>query len=88
VPTEDVLPESELRLRVKQRIREGRLPVTLVTLINGGCGAGQACPVCDEPVKRDKVEYAIVDPCNVNHLIFHFACYVIWQRECARRSRG
>ena len=87
--TEAVLPESELRMRVQQRIKEGRLPVAIVRLVNAGAGAaGHACPVCDQPVKRDKVEYDI-DPRNANHhLIFHYSCYLIWQRECARRIRA
>jgi hypothetical protein len=87
--TEAALPESELRMRVQQRIKEGRLPVVFVRLVNAGAGAaGHACPVCDQPVKRDKVEYDI-DPGSANHhLIFHYPCYLIWQRECARRIRA
>ncbi|TLZ59685.1 MAG: hypothetical protein E6K20_14785 [Gammaproteobacteria bacterium] len=88
MPTEAVLPESELRSRVQERIKEGRLPVEFITLINGGFGGGQTCPVCDKPVTRDKVKYDVVDPRNADQLIFHFACYVIWQRECARRIRA
>jgi len=88
MPTEAVLPESELRARVQERIKEGRLPVQFITLINGGFGGGQTCTVCDKPVTRDKVEYDVVDPRNADQLIFHFACYVIWQRECARRIRA
>jgi len=85
--TEAALPESELRMRVQQRIKEGRLPVAFVRLVNAGAGAGGCeCPVCDQPVKRDKVEY---DPRDADHqLIFHYSCYLIWQRECARRIRA
>jgi hypothetical protein len=83
MPTDTGLAESELRLRVQQRIKEGRLPVALVTLVNSGANGGaHACGVCDKPVTRDKVEY------DTNHLTFHHACYVIWQRECARRIRA
>ena len=83
MPTDVGLSESELRLRVQQRIKDGRLPVALVTLVNSGAnGRGHACGVCDRPVMRDKVDY------DTNHLTFHHACYVIWQRECARRIRA
>jgi hypothetical protein len=86
--TEAALPESELRMRVQQRIKEGRLPVVFVRLVNAGAGAGgHACPVCDQVVKRDKVEYDIDPRSAHHHLIFHYPCYLIWQRECARRIR-
>lgn len=89
MPTEAVLPESDLRSRVQQRILEGRLPLTFVTPVNAGFGVGQVCAVCDTPVTGDKVEYHVVDPRNAtDQLTFHFACYVAWQRECARRVRA
>jgi hypothetical protein len=88
VSTEAVLPDGELRSRVRQRINDGRLPMAFITLINAGFGVGQACPVCDRPVTHDKVAYEIVDPRNANRLTFHFACHVFWQCECARRVRA
>ncbi len=72
---------------MRQRINDGRLPIAFITLINVGFDVGQACPVCDRPVTRDKVAYDIVDPRNANHLTFDFACHVVWQCECARRVR-
>lgn len=87
VPTGAVMLERELRSRVRRRVSNGHLPVTLVTLINGGYGSGHKCVVCDKRVKRDEAEHDVLDPRDGSHLIFHFACYVVWQRECARRIR-
>jgi len=82
-----VLSENELLQRVQQRIDEGRLPVILPSLISAGYGAGTApCAVCDLDILSDQVIYEIDDPRRVDELLpFHFACYVVWQRECAHR---
>lgn len=86
------MSEQELLQRVQQRIDEGRLPVILPSLISAGYGAGTApCAVCDLDILADQVIYEIDDPRGVDELLpFHFACYVVWQRECAHRlnSRG
>jgi hypothetical protein len=87
-----VLSERELLQRVQRRIDEGRLPVILPSLISAGYGAGTApCAVCDLDILADQVIYEIDDPRRVEELLpFHFACYVVWQRECAHRlsNRG
>jgi len=88
MPTEPVLPESELRLRVQQRIEDGRLPLAFITLVSSGFGIGHPCLVCDQPVTHHKIEYDVTDPRNSSRLTLHFACYVAWQRECARRIRA
>lgn len=86
------MSEDELLQRVQQRIDEGRLPVILPSLISAGYGAGTApCAVCDLDILSDQIIYEIDDPRRVDELLpFHFACYVVWQRECTYRlnSRG
>ena len=87
MPTEPVLPENELRLRVVQRIEDGRLRCVLSTSIDAGYGTGEQCEVCDQPITPDKVEYDVTDPHSGKRLHFHFACHAAWQRECARRLK-
>jgi hypothetical protein len=87
MPTEPMLPESELRSRVLQRIEDGRLPLMLSTRIDAGYGTGDRCDLCDQPIAADKVEYDITDPDSRKRLYFHIACHLAWQRECALRLR-
>jgi hypothetical protein len=87
MPTEPVLPESELRARVLQRIDDGRLPLVLATHIDAGYGAGVLCDLCDLPIAADKVEYDVTPPGSGTRLHFHIACHLAWQRECALRLR-
>jgi len=79
--------ESELRLRVRRRIKAGRLPVALVSRIDSSYETARICCVCDQPITDEIVDYDVVDLGNATclSLSFHFSCYVIWQKECARR---
>jgi len=88
MPTEPVLPESELRARVLQGIEEGRLPIVLSTHIDAGYGEGGRCDLCDKAIDADKIEYDVTDPNSGKCLHFHIACHFAWQRECARRLKG
>ena len=84
MPTETVLPESELRALVRWRIEGGRLPLLRPGQISAGYGRSNACSVCDLPIEQTKIEYEVQTPDTLRRLIFHFTCFVIWQRECSR----
>jgi hypothetical protein len=87
MPTEAALLENELRLRVQRRIDGGRLPVALISQVEGSYGTARLCCVCDQPITRENVDYDVVKFCKTTclSLSFHASCYVIWQRECAHR---
>ena len=71
MPTEPVFPESELLLRVQQRIKDGRLPVAVPALISAGYGTGtDVCRVCDLAVSGEQTMYEINDPRNSEPLAF------------------
>ena len=87
MPTEPVLPESELRAQVLRLIDAGQLPLMLSTHIDAGYGAGGRCDLCGHAIIADKIEYDVTDPSSGRRLHFHFACHSTWQRECALRLR-
>lgn len=87
MPTEPVLPESELHDRVLKRIENGRLPVVVSITIDAGYGQGSQCELCDQPIAADQIEYDVADPRTGKRLHFHFACHSVWQRECAFRLK-
>lgn len=76
-----------LRLRVRQLIDNGRLPVVTPKRILAGYGAGDACAVCDQPITDTQVEYDVEDAVQDGRLIFHMRCHAIWQLECALRGQ-
>jgi len=87
MPTEPVLPMSELHSRVLKRIDDGRLPLALSTQIDARYGVGVRCDLCDQPIATDKIEYDVIDQASGKSLHFHLACHLAWQRECAHRLR-
>ncbi len=87
MPTHSVLPEDEVRERVQQALETGRLPLLRPARINAGYGSRGICCACVRVIDTDKIEYEVASPDNLQKLIFHFACYVIWQRECSARMQ-
>ena len=85
MPTEPVLPMSELHARVLKRIDDGRLPIATSTRVDARYGAGDKCDLCDLPITEHKIEYDVTDQGSGKSLHFHLACHTAWQRECAHR---
>ena len=87
MPTAPDLSDSELLVRTRQRISDGRLPVFMPSLITAGYGTGkEICQICDLAILPEHAEYEVSDPRTSQTLALHFACYVVWQRECAKAS--
>jgi hypothetical protein len=80
------LRDAELRLRVRERVEDARLPVMVPKQIAASCGSGHVCVVCDHPIKSDQVEYEFDDYRDGKRLCFHLGCHAVWQIECARRA--
>jgi hypothetical protein len=81
-----VLPENEVHQRVRESLESGRLPVLRPDHIHAGYGSRNTCCACGQRIDPAKIEYEVAAPDGLRKLIFHFACYVIWQRECSLRA--
>jgi hypothetical protein len=80
MPTESQLQDTALRLRIRQRIEDARLPVMIPERILACYGSGHLCIACDQPIQSTEVEY----DCQGRQLCFHLGCHVVWQLECAQ----
>ena len=87
MPTESQLRDHELRVRIRQLIEQGVLPVMVPKQIAGGYGAGQLCAGCDQPITSNQVVYEVTDERNGRPLSFHLGCHVVWQLECAQQVK-
>jgi hypothetical protein len=90
MPTESQLRDTALRLRVRERIEDGRLPVMLPKAIFAGYGAGNLCLACDQPITPAQIEYELDHDVNGSpyRQRLHLGCHVIWQIECHERISG
>lgn len=80
------LSEDELFSRVRERIRQGQLPVVLSKDVAAGYGgSGDVCRICDQVILSTHVEYELTDPRDGSQLALHLSCHAVWQRECVRR---
>jgi hypothetical protein len=83
MPTESQLRDTTLRVRVRELIADGRLPVMVPTRIDAGYGSGHVCVACAQPITSAQVEYELADYRDGRPLCFHLGCHVVWQIECA-----
>jgi hypothetical protein len=73
----------EVRLRAQRSIEAGRPPLLRPDHISAGYGSLNICCACNQSIEPKKIEYEVVVSSKLHWLIFHFACYVVWQRECS-----
>ena len=84
MPTESQRRDTALRMRVRELIKSGLLPLMVPQQIQGGHGSGQACAACDRPITSAQVEYEVEDPEGDRRMHFHLGCHAAWQMECAQ----
>ncbi len=82
------LSERELRAIARQRMRDGRLPVVLSKDLIAGYGSGALCCLCEQPIEKHHVEYAVTAAPKGRELVFHLVCHAAWQLECVAIQSG
>ena len=87
MPIETQLRDTALRLRIRELIEDGHLPVMVPKNIGAGYGSGRACDACDQPITKTQIEYDVVDYQHRKRLFFHMGCHVVWQLECIEALR-
>jgi hypothetical protein len=77
--------EHELRLEVRRRIADRRLPSEPQLYLWAGAGDGQICSLCDRAIDSQQIEYEVqftASPEVVHR--FHRICHQAWELECIR----
>lgn len=88
MPIESLSQELALRLRIRERIEAGVLPVIVPDEVRAGYGAGASCVACDLLITSTQVEYEIEDTQAARSLRFHLSCYAVWQAACVQTRLG
>jgi hypothetical protein len=76
-------PES-IRVLIRVRMQDGRLPRDSAPQAFGHPGNGQKCSVCDEILTSDRLMMEVAS--NGKIFAFHGDCYLLWLDE--RRAPG
>jgi hypothetical protein len=87
MPTESQLRDTALRLRIRELIEDGHLPVIVPKQIGAGYGSNQLCAACAQPITKTQIEYDVTDYHHRKRLYFHMGCHVVWQLECIEALR-
>src|SRR2546427_12162256 len=81
------MDDSSLREKAREAIQNGKLPARSPDRILGGPGGGEACALCGETLRRNRMELEAefrvegeIHELDKYHL--HPCCFAAWEREC------
>jgi hypothetical protein len=84
VTAQSQLEDGELRLRVRQLLLMGRLPLVPPIEVAAGYGHDDLCAACERSITANEMEYEFVDRTTGRRLSVHSRCYTVWQSERAQ----
>lgn len=72
-----------IRVLVREKLRDGRLPFDSIRRLWGGPAAGEICDACDQPIPRQQVIMEGITSTRRNRrpIQFHVRCFQIWDEE-------
>ena len=72
-----------LRVSIRQKLQDGRLPLNSMPRFWGGPADGEVCDACDKPItKQQLVMEGIASTLGDKKPIqFHVSCFQIWDAE-------
>ena len=79
--------DTLLRLLIRSKIVDGRLPVTSIPRARGGLGNGETCEACGKTITKG--QFVIEAGGGKPPTQFHVECFRMWDEERrALRSKG
>jgi hypothetical protein len=70
MPTESQLYDAALRVLVRRKLDDGRLPLDLTKTIAVSNGSGNICLACDQTITVEQIEYQAFGPATVRRCAF------------------
>jgi hypothetical protein len=77
----------DLRTRVREKVRSGKLPSRIPEKLGNGFGDGHTCDACDEKIHGAQIEYHVDLP-DGGFVRLHIGCSGLWQAELLRAGAG
>lgn len=77
-----------IRLLVRKKLQDGRLPKTRAERFWARAGAEEMCDACESPISKDHMAVEGFAPrmTDLKPLRVHASCYQIWDAERLARS--
>ena len=74
---------QEIRLIVRRKLQDGRLPYDSMPRFWGGPGDGEHCDVCDTLITKEQLVMEGIASVFTNEkpVQFHVQCFYIWDAE-------
>jgi len=72
-----------LRLLIRRKLSDGRLPYDSMPRFWGGAGDGEQCDVCDTPITKEQLVMEGIASVlsNKKPVQFHVPCFYAWDAE-------
>ena len=75
-----------LRLLIRSKLDDGRLPYNSMPRFWGGPGDGEVCDACEEPITKEQlvmegIASTLSDRRDKKPVQFHVVCFHVWDAE-------
>ena len=81
-----MLVPEDLRVTIRARLAEGRLPQDRLPDVWVGPGNGETCLACEQEIRTSEVVMESIDE-QLRTIRLHVECFWIWESECTVRRR-
>jgi hypothetical protein len=83
VYTETVVEAPAIRLLIREKLKDGRLPYDSMPRFWGGPGDDERCHACDALITKQELvlEGISSTPTDKKPVQFHVVCFHLWDRE-------
>jgi hypothetical protein len=85
VYSEHIMEAPAIRLLIREKLKDGRLPYDSMPRFWGGAGNGEQCDACDEAISKEELvmEGIASTPSNKKPIQFHVVCFQLLHRPPA-----
>ena len=76
--------DHALRLLVRHKVHDGRLPHNRIATISSGLAAGETCDACETSITKEQLvtEVALAGARGARGIVsFHALCFHLWEAE-------
>lgn len=81
--------DEGIRILIRQKLKDGRLPLNSMARFWGGPAEGEMCDACDQPIPKQQlvmegisVSSTLSDrPSDKKSIQLHVQCFQIWDAE-------